>query len=133
MNSFHNLKDTFNPRDMLRDAIHNFHPTYGKYTEQVYLRIWGRLIVTICNTFFVLSAIIQPISRLLLLSHQFRLTSISQSEITALKTTKISRQPPIVLSLNFVTFTSLIHLDSLVSSHRFLVFVVCPPPYLPTM
>ncbi|KAM3171684.1 hypothetical protein ACTXT7_016123 [Hymenolepis weldensis] len=34
MSSFHNLKDTFNPRDMLRDAIHNFHPTCGKYTEQ---------------------------------------------------------------------------------------------------
>ncbi|VDM31492.1 unnamed protein product [Hydatigera taeniaeformis] len=30
----HNLKDTFNPRDMLRDALHNFHPTYRQYTEQ---------------------------------------------------------------------------------------------------
>ncbi|KAH9278558.1 Transmembrane protein [Echinococcus granulosus] len=30
----HNLKDTFNPRDMLRDAFHNFHPTYRQYTEQ---------------------------------------------------------------------------------------------------
>ncbi|VUZ52225.1 unnamed protein product [Hymenolepis diminuta] len=79
------------------------------------------------------SATIRPITRLLLLSHQFRQTSISQSEITALKTTKICPQLPIVLSLNFVTFISLIQLDSLVPSHRFLVFVVCPPPYPPIM
>uniref|UniRef100_A0A5K3FZZ1 Transmembrane protein n=2 Tax=Mesocestoides corti TaxID=53468 RepID=A0A5K3FZZ1_MESCO len=32
--SFHNLRDTFNPHDVLRDAFHNFHPTYQKYTEQ---------------------------------------------------------------------------------------------------
>ncbi|VDQ08180.1 unnamed protein product [Trichobilharzia regenti] len=28
------LKDTFNPKDMLNDAIHNFHPSYQKYTQQ---------------------------------------------------------------------------------------------------
>ncbi|VDK36111.1 unnamed protein product [Taenia asiatica] len=32
--SLHNLKDTFNPRDMLRDALHNFHPSYRQYMEQ---------------------------------------------------------------------------------------------------
>ncbi|VDD84169.1 unnamed protein product [Mesocestoides corti] len=37
--SFHNLRDTFNPHDVLRDAFHNFHPTYQKYTEQVKLNI----------------------------------------------------------------------------------------------
>nr|VZI23985.1 unnamed protein product [Spirometra erinaceieuropaei] len=33
-NGLRSLRDTFNPRDMLHDAIHNFHPTYQKYTEQ---------------------------------------------------------------------------------------------------
>ncbi|KAM7534579.1 hypothetical protein Aperf_G00000116183 [Anoplocephala perfoliata] len=32
--NLHNLKEIFNPRDTLRDAIHNFHPTYRKFTEQ---------------------------------------------------------------------------------------------------
>ncbi|VDL97793.1 unnamed protein product [Schistocephalus solidus] len=33
-NGLRSLRDTFNPRDMLHDAIHNFHPTYQKYMEQ---------------------------------------------------------------------------------------------------
>lgn len=29
------LKDTMSPRDMMNDAIHNFHPQYQQYTQQV--------------------------------------------------------------------------------------------------
>ncbi|CAH8863979.1 unnamed protein product [Trichobilharzia szidati] len=32
--SLRSLRDTFNPKDMLNDAIHNFHPSYQKYTQQ---------------------------------------------------------------------------------------------------
>lgn len=32
--SLRSLRDTVDPRDMLQDAIHNFHPTYQKYTQQ---------------------------------------------------------------------------------------------------
>lgn len=28
------LKETMNPRDMMQDAIHNFHPHYQQYTQQ---------------------------------------------------------------------------------------------------
>lgn len=28
-----NLKETMNPRDMMVDAIHNFHPNYQQYTK----------------------------------------------------------------------------------------------------
>ena len=28
------LKETMNPRDMMQDAIHNFHPQYQQYTQQ---------------------------------------------------------------------------------------------------
>ena len=29
-----NLKETMNPRDIMADAIHNFHPQYQQYTQQ---------------------------------------------------------------------------------------------------
>ncbi|KAF6023583.1 hypothetical protein EB796_018107 [Bugula neritina] len=29
-----NLKETMNPRDIMTDAVHNFHPTYQQYTQQ---------------------------------------------------------------------------------------------------
>ncbi|CAH8607303.1 unnamed protein product [Schistosoma margrebowiei] len=32
--SLRSLRDTFNPKDMFNDAIHNFHPNYQKYTQQ---------------------------------------------------------------------------------------------------
>jgi hypothetical protein len=28
-----NLKETMNPRDIMQDAIHNFHPNYQQYTQ----------------------------------------------------------------------------------------------------
>ena len=28
------LKETMNPRDIMQDAIHNFHPLYQQYTQQ---------------------------------------------------------------------------------------------------
>lgn len=28
------LKETMNPRDIMQDAIHNFHPNYSQYTQQ---------------------------------------------------------------------------------------------------
>jgi hypothetical protein len=28
-----NLKETMNPRDIMNDAIHNFHPNYQQYTQ----------------------------------------------------------------------------------------------------
>jgi hypothetical protein len=28
-----NLKDTMNPKDIMHDAIHNFHPNYQQYTQ----------------------------------------------------------------------------------------------------
>ena len=28
------LKETMNPRDIMQDAIHNFHPNYQQYTQQ---------------------------------------------------------------------------------------------------
>ncbi len=27
------LKETMNPRDIMQDAIHNFHPQYQQYTQ----------------------------------------------------------------------------------------------------
>ncbi|VDP81410.1 unnamed protein product [Echinostoma caproni] len=35
--SLRSLRDTVNPRDMFHDAIHNFHPNYHKYTQQILL------------------------------------------------------------------------------------------------
>ncbi|KAA3675033.1 uncharacterized protein DEA37_0014730 [Paragonimus westermani] len=32
--SLRSLRDTVNPKDMFHDAIHNFHPSYQKYTQQ---------------------------------------------------------------------------------------------------
>ena len=29
-----NLKETMNPKDIMTDAVHNFHPTYQQYTQQ---------------------------------------------------------------------------------------------------
>lgn len=29
----HNLKETMNPKDIMHDAIHNFHPNYQQYTQ----------------------------------------------------------------------------------------------------
>jgi hypothetical protein len=31
-----NLRETINPKDIMADAIHNFHPNYQEYTQQVY-------------------------------------------------------------------------------------------------
>ena len=28
-----NLKETMNPKDIMHDAIHNFHPNYQQYTQ----------------------------------------------------------------------------------------------------
>jgi Organic solute transporter Ostalpha len=30
-----NLRETINPKDIMADAIHNFHPQYQEYTQQV--------------------------------------------------------------------------------------------------
>ena len=30
-----NLRETINPKDIMADAIHNFHPDYQEYTQQV--------------------------------------------------------------------------------------------------